>query len=71
MKTASLPRKNTFETSGNFVPCDRCGARSQTQFMLEAGSLYLCGHHANQHDKKLKEIAIGVYDRRGLYGRAS
>lgn len=69
MKTATLERK-TFETTSMFVPCDRCGARSLTKFTLDSGCLYFCGHHANEHDEKLKEVAIDVYDKR-IHERAS
>lgn len=37
--------------------CDRCGAQAYLRVELPAGSVLLCGHHAEEHRSKLGELA--------------
>jgi hypothetical protein len=37
--------------------CDRCSAAARTRALLPAGNeLLFCGHHARQHESRLREI---------------
>ena len=43
--------------------CDRCGAQAYVRAELAAGSdLLFCAHHARQHEGKLREVALAIYD---------
>jgi hypothetical protein len=38
--------------------CDRCGAAAQVRAVLATGGeLLFCGHHAREHESRLREIA--------------
>ncbi|GAA3851988.1 hypothetical protein GCM10022243_17090 [Saccharothrix violaceirubra] len=38
--------------------CDRCGAAAQVRAILPSGGeLLFCGHHAREHNSKLRELA--------------
>ena len=34
--------------------CDRCGAQAQARFILSAGELMFCGHHARKYEVPLE-----------------
>lgn len=37
--------------------CDRCGAAAQVRAVLASGGeLLFCGHHAREHESRLREI---------------
>ncbi|HEY3711048.1 MAG TPA: hypothetical protein VGL64_16845 [Amycolatopsis sp.] len=41
--------------------CDRCGAAAQVRAVLNSGGeLLFCGHHAREHEAKLKELAAEI-----------
>ena len=41
--------------------CDRCGAAAQVRAVLSSGGeLLFCGHHAREHEAKLKEMAAEI-----------
>lgn len=41
--------------------CDRCGAAAMVRAVLPAGGeLLFCGHHARQHETKLKELEATI-----------
>jgi hypothetical protein len=41
--------------------CDRCGAAAQVRAILSTGGeLLFCGHHAREHETKLKEMAADI-----------
>jgi len=41
--------------------CDRCGAAAQVRAILSTGGeLLFCGHHAREHETKLKEMAAEI-----------
>ncbi|HEY2059240.1 MULTISPECIES: DUF7455 domain-containing protein [Amycolatopsis] len=41
--------------------CDRCGAAAQVRAVLSSGGeLLFCGHHAHEHEAKLKELAAEI-----------
>jgi hypothetical protein len=41
--------------------CDRCGAAAQVRAVLSTGGeLLFCGHHAREHESKLKELAAEI-----------
>ena len=41
--------------------CDRCGAAAQVRAVLgSGGELLFCGHHAREHEAKLKELAAEI-----------
>ncbi|WP_153303084.1 DUF7455 domain-containing protein [Aeromicrobium choanae] len=43
--------------------CDRCGAQALVRVELPSGTdLVFCGHHARQHETRLREIAIAYRD---------
>lgn len=43
--------------------CDRCGAAAKVRAVLPAGGeLLFCGHHARQHENKLKELAAEIHE---------
>ena len=42
--------------------CDRCGAQARVRVTLAGGDLLFCGHHAKEHEPRLREIAIDWYD---------
>lgn len=43
--------------------CDRCGAQAYVKVTLPTGgTLIFCGHHAKQHEEKLKLIAKEYID---------
>ena len=38
--------------------CDRCGAAARVRAVLASGGeLLFCGHHAREHETKLRELA--------------
>jgi hypothetical protein len=38
--------------------CDRCGAAARVRAVLASGGeLLFCGHHAREHENRLREIA--------------
>jgi hypothetical protein len=38
--------------------CDRCGAAAQVRAVLASGGeLLFCGHHAREHESRLREMA--------------
>ena len=47
--------------------CDGCGAQAYVRVELAGGSeLLFCAHHARQHEDKLYEVAVAIYDEREL-----
>ena len=46
--------------------CDRCGAQARVRVTLPAGELLFCGHHAKEHELRLREIAVDWYDESSL-----
>jgi hypothetical protein len=41
--------------------CDRCGAAAKVRAILpKGGELLFCGHHANAHAEKLRELEADV-----------
>lgn len=44
--------------------CDRCGAQAYVLVKLIAGELLFCGHHFNQHEKPLANVAFEIIDER-------
>ncbi|GAA4025299.1 MULTISPECIES: hypothetical protein [Allokutzneria] len=41
--------------------CDRCGAAAQVRAVLASGGeLLFCGHHAREHETKLRELAAQI-----------
>lgn len=43
--------------------CDRCGAQALVRVELPSGTdLVFCGHHARQHETRLREIAVAYRD---------
>ena len=43
--------------------CDRCGAQAFVRVELASGAdLHFCGHHARQHETRLREIAVAWLD---------
>jgi len=43
--------------------CDGCGAQAFVRVVLaEDAELLFCGHHARQHEVKLREVAISIHD---------
>lgn len=47
---------------GAFDRCDSCGAQAYVRAMLGGSELLFCGHHAKQHEAKLKAIAESWHD---------
>ncbi len=55
--TAEFPALTTADR------CDRCGAQAFVRVELSSGTdLVFCGHHARQHETRLREIAIDYRD---------
>jgi hypothetical protein len=43
--------------------CDRCGAQAYVRVTLLSGSdLLFCAHHAREHESRLREVAVTIYD---------
>ena len=43
--------------------CDRCGAQAYIRVTLLSGSdLMFCAHHAREHESRLREVAVAIYD---------
>ncbi|APU13751.1 MULTISPECIES: DUF7455 domain-containing protein [Actinoalloteichus] len=43
--------------------CDRCGAAAQVRAVLPSGGeLLFCGHHAREHETRLRELAADIQD---------
>lgn len=43
--------------------CDRCGAQAFVRVGLATGAeLLFCGHHARQHESRLREVAVTWID---------
>jgi len=43
--------------------CDRCGAQAYVRVTFgETGELLFCGHHARQHEEKLRELEADIHD---------
>jgi hypothetical protein len=41
--------------------CDRCGAAAQVRAVLASGGeLLFCGHHAREHEPRLRELAAQI-----------
>jgi hypothetical protein len=41
--------------------CDRCGAAAKVRAVLSGGGdLLFCGHHAREHEDKLRQLAIAL-----------
>jgi hypothetical protein len=48
----------------NHTRCDRCGAASKVLAVLPSGAtLAFCGHHANEHEPKLRQLGAIIADR--------
>ncbi len=55
--TAEIPALTTADR------CDRCGAQAFVRVELQSGAdLMFCGHHARQHETRLREIAVTYQD---------
>ncbi|MGH3264230.1 MAG: DUF7455 domain-containing protein [Trebonia sp.] len=45
--------------------CDRCGAQAYVRAVLPSGAeLLFCGHHWNENEARLREIAASIHDER-------
>jgi hypothetical protein len=43
--------------------CDRCGAAARVRAILPSGGeLLFCGHHAREHQGKLRELAAELQE---------
>jgi hypothetical protein len=43
--------------------CDRCGAQAYVRVTLLSGAdLLFCAHHAREHESRLREVAVSIYD---------
>jgi hypothetical protein len=43
--------------------CDRCGAAARFRAVLASGGeLLFCGHHAREHESRLREIAAELQE---------
>jgi hypothetical protein len=42
--------------------CDRCGSQAYVRVDLPAGTLLFCAHHFQEHESRLRPIAIRVID---------
>lgn len=41
--------------------CDRCSAAAKVRALLPSGGeLLFCGHHAHEHDNKLRELEADI-----------
>ncbi|TXG92663.1 hypothetical protein DW322_12795 [Rhodococcus rhodnii] len=41
--------------------CDRCGAGAKVRALLPSGGeLLFCGHHANEHSDRLRELKATI-----------
>ncbi|NLU81383.1 hypothetical protein [Rhodococcus sp. HNM0569] len=41
--------------------CDRCGAGARVRALLPGGGeLLFCGHHANEHEERLREVKATI-----------
>lgn len=50
--------------------CDGCGAQAYVRVELAEGAeLLFCGHHARQHEVKLRAVAISIHDETRLLAR--
>lgn len=59
--TAELPALSAADR------CDRCGAQAFVRVELAGGTdLVFCGHHARQHETRLREVAVAWLDRSDL-----
>ncbi len=50
------------QTLGGLDRCDSCGAQAYVRAMLGGSELLFCGHHAKQHEPKLKSLADSWHD---------
>jgi hypothetical protein len=46
--------------------CDRCGVQARVRVTLPSGELLFCGHHAKEHESRLRQIALDWYDETSL-----
>jgi hypothetical protein len=43
--------------------CDRCGAAARFRAVLPSGGeLLFCGHHAREHESRLRELAADLQE---------
>jgi len=41
--------------------CDRCGARAMVRAVMSSGGdLLFCGHHAREHEDRLRQLAVAL-----------
>ncbi len=50
------------QSLSSFDRCDSCGAQAYVRAMLDGSELLFCGHHAKQHEPKLKPMADSWHD---------
>lgn len=47
--------------SSRNIPCDRCPtARAKAWIVMEAGELYLCGHHFRENLDEISKVAQSI-----------
>lgn len=42
--------------------CDSCGAQAYVRVVISGSELLFCGHHAKQHEEKLRPLAQVWHD---------
>jgi hypothetical protein len=61
--TQTLPVTTALSASDR---CDRCGAQAYVRVVLASGQdLLFCGHHAREHEDRLRAIAADYDDQSG------
>ena len=63
--TSTLPRTDGRPPLTAADRCDRCGAQAYLRAVLPGGGeLLFCGHHATEHEDRVRELAVEVDDER-------
>ncbi len=62
VETATDDAQLATRTLSGLDRCDSCGAQAYVRAMLGGSELLFCGHHAKQHEAKLKSIADFWHD---------
>jgi hypothetical protein len=53
-----MPETLTRPATTTSARCDRCGAAAQLRAVLPSGGeLHFCGHHAREHEPRLRELS--------------
>lgn len=67
--TQTLPVTTPLSASDR---CDRCGAQAYVRVVLASGQdLLFCGHHAREHEERLRAIATDYDDQSDRIAEAS